>query len=51
METTLRNVKGTKDFLPQEQGLRNYIRRTLEEVFGPSSRDGSASSSSATWTL
>lgn len=33
METTLRNVKGTKDFLPQEQGLRNYIRRTLEEVF------------------
>jgi histidyl-tRNA synthetase len=33
METILRSVKGTKDFLPREQGLRNYIRRTLEEVF------------------
>lgn len=29
----LRNVKGTKDFMPQEQVLRNQIRRTLEEVF------------------
>lgn len=29
----LRNVKGTKDFMPQEQMQRNRIRRTLEEVF------------------
>lgn len=29
----LKNVKGTKDFMPQEQGLRNFIRRTLEGVF------------------
>ncbi|WP_301172283.1 histidine--tRNA ligase [Brevibacillus nitrificans] len=29
----LKNVKGTKDFMPQEQMLRNRIRRTLEEVF------------------
>jgi histidyl-tRNA synthetase len=29
----LRNVKGTKDFLPEEQQLRNQIRKTLENVF------------------
>jgi histidyl-tRNA synthetase len=29
----LRNVKGTKDFLPEEQQLRNQIRNTLEAVF------------------
>lgn len=29
----LRNVKGTKDFMPQEQMQRNRIRRTLEGVF------------------
>ncbi|EMT51894.1 histidyl-tRNA ligase [Brevibacillus borstelensis AK1] len=33
MEGILRNVKGTRDFMPEEQGLRNTIRRTLEEVF------------------
>ncbi|USG66378.1 histidine--tRNA ligase [Brevibacillus ruminantium] len=33
MEGLLRNVKGTKDFMPEEQGLRNHIRRTLEAVF------------------
>lgn len=31
--TVLKNVKGTKDFMPQEQAIRNRIRRTLEEVF------------------
>lgn len=31
--SVLKNVKGTKDFMPQEQMLRNRIRRTLEEVF------------------
>lgn len=29
----LKTVKGTKDFLPQEQMQRNWIRRTLEAVF------------------
>ncbi len=29
----LRNLKGTKDFLPEEQQLRNEIRSTLEETF------------------
>lgn len=29
----LKNVKGTKDFMPQEQGQRNRIRRALEGVF------------------
>ncbi|WP_103108338.1 histidine--tRNA ligase [Brevibacillus reuszeri] len=29
----LRSVKGTKDFMPQEQMIRNRIRRTLEGVF------------------
>lgn len=29
----LRNLKGTKDFLPQEQVLRNYIMDTLKGVF------------------
>lgn len=33
MENMLRNVKGTKDYMPQEQGLRNRIRQTFEEVF------------------
>ncbi|MGD8188895.1 histidine--tRNA ligase [Brevibacillus ginsengisoli] len=33
MEEMLRNVKGTKDYLPEEQTIRTYIRRTLEEVF------------------
>lgn len=33
MEHMLRNVKGTKDYMPQEQGLRNRIRQTFEEVF------------------
>lgn len=33
MEMELRNVKGTKDFMPEEQQLRNRIRRTLEQVF------------------
>ncbi|MDC0761299.1 histidine--tRNA ligase [Brevibacillus sp. AG] len=29
----LKTVKGTKDFMPQEQMQRNWIRRTLEAVF------------------
>lgn len=29
----LRSVKGTKNFMPQEQMIRNRIRRTLESVF------------------
>ncbi|KEK23273.1 histidine--tRNA ligase [Bacillus gaemokensis] len=29
----VRNVKGTKDYLPQEQLLRNKIKRTCEETF------------------
>ncbi len=29
----LTNLKGTKDFLPEEQQLRNKIRNTLEETF------------------
>lgn len=29
----LRNLKGTKDFLPEEQQLRNKIRSTLEKTF------------------
>ncbi|WP_289142818.1 histidine--tRNA ligase [uncultured Brevibacillus sp.] len=29
----LRSVKGTKDFMPLEQMIRNRIRRTLESVF------------------
>ncbi|MED4785142.1 histidine--tRNA ligase [Brevibacillus choshinensis] len=31
--SVLKNVKGTKDFMPEEQMVRNRIRRTLEEVF------------------
>lgn len=31
--TVLKSVKGTKDFMPPEQMQRNWIRRTLEEVF------------------
>lgn len=30
----LQNVKGTKDFLPQELIYRNRIRKVLEESFG-----------------
>lgn len=33
MATMLRNVKGTSDFLPEEQTARRAIARTLEEVF------------------
>jgi len=29
----LRNLKGTKDFFPEEQQIRNKIRNTLEESF------------------
>lgn len=29
----LRNLKGTKDFLPEEQQIRNKIRNTLEDTF------------------
>lgn len=29
----LRNLKGTRDFLPEDQQLRNKIRSTLEETF------------------
>lgn len=29
----LQNVKGTKDYLPEEQMLRNTIKRTCEETF------------------
>jgi histidyl-tRNA synthetase len=33
MGLELRNVKGTKDYLPEEQQLRSRIRQTLERVF------------------
>jgi histidyl-tRNA synthetase len=33
MSIKLVNLKGTKDYLPEEQYLRNKIRFTLEEVF------------------
>ncbi len=33
MNLELRNLKGTKDYLPAEQQLRNRIRNTLEGVF------------------
>ena len=33
MEIKLRNPKGTKDYLPEEQCIRNNIRKTLEEIF------------------
>lgn len=33
MQTTLRNVKGTSDYLPEEQTARRAIARTLEDVF------------------
>ncbi len=29
----VKNVKGMKDFLPEEQRLRNQIRNTLESTF------------------
>lgn len=32
-EIKLRNVKGTFDFTPNEQRLRNYIQDTLKEIF------------------
>lgn len=33
MNLVLRNLKGTKDYLPAEQQLRNRIKNTLEAVF------------------
>jgi len=33
METELKNLKGTRDYLPAEQQLRNRIKDTLERVF------------------
>lgn len=33
MDLKIRNLKGTKDFLPEEQQIRNKIRFTLEEIF------------------
>ena len=30
----MRNVKGTKDYLPEEQVLRNKIKRACEDTFG-----------------
>lgn len=33
MDMELRNLKGTKDYLPAEQQLRNEIKNTLENVF------------------
>ncbi|AOT69614.1 histidine--tRNA ligase [Geosporobacter ferrireducens] len=33
MESLLQNLKGTKDFMPEEQQIRNKIRNVLEEVF------------------
>ncbi|MEW5920932.1 MAG: histidine--tRNA ligase [Bacillota bacterium] len=33
MNLELRNLKGTKDYLPAEQQLRNRIKNTLEAVF------------------
>lgn len=32
-ETSLLNVKGTYDYLPNEQRIRNYINDTLKEIF------------------
>jgi histidyl-tRNA synthetase len=33
MEIELKNLKGTRDYLPTEQQIRNKIRNTLETVF------------------
>ena len=33
MELNLQNVKGTKDYMPEEQYTRNMIKNTLENVF------------------
>ncbi len=33
MEIELKNLKGTRDYLPAEQQLRNKIKNTLENVF------------------
>lgn len=33
MDFELRNLKGTKDYLPEEQYIRNKIRKTLENTF------------------
>lgn len=30
---TYQNVKGTQDYLPQDEEIRNEVKRTLEEVF------------------
>ena len=32
-EMELRNVKGTTDYSPKEQYIRNYISDTLKSVF------------------
>lgn len=32
-EISLKNVKGSYDYLPEEQKIRNYIKDTLKEVF------------------
>lgn len=33
MELKLRNIKGTKDYMPEEQYVRNEIRKKVESVF------------------
>jgi histidyl-tRNA synthetase len=33
MELKLRNIKGTKDYMPEEQYVRNEIRKKVERVF------------------
>jgi histidyl-tRNA synthetase len=33
MELKLRNIKGTKDYMPEEQYARNEIRKKIESVF------------------
>lgn len=33
MELKLRNIKGTKEYMPEEQYVRNKIRKVLEDVF------------------
>ena len=33
MELTLRNIKGTKDYMPEEQYVRNEIKKKVESVF------------------
>ena len=33
MEYKLKNLKGTKDYMPEEQYLRNKLKKVMEEVF------------------